>query len=150
MGKRKRKQYVTPALKSAHSVSTSDSLMTDVRAFKLLRSWGAELRSGRYMFSKRVPRLSAVAANTERLAVTWAKRGVNAMSGTCLSGSALVATAGAVIGNAILVARILGYVGFDTAMLTGISCGIVATTAGGVYLLSKHSEVQKGVKHLGG
>lgn len=63
---------------------------------------------------------------------------------------ASAAITGMLIADVALVARTLGYVGFDAAMLTAIVSGITATIAGGMYLLVRLCEVDKGIATLGG
>jgi hypothetical protein len=61
---------------------------------------------------------------------------------------AAIAVTGIVVGNVALVARLLGYVGFDAAMITAVVCGITATLTGGAYLVMHLSEVHKNLSSI--
>jgi len=63
---------------------------------------------------------------------------------------AWTAVTGMVTADVALIARLLGYVSFDAAMLTAIVSGVTATVAGGLYLLRRLSEVDEGIAALGG
>lgn len=54
-----------------------------------------------------------------------------------------IATIAMAIADVVFVARLWGGISFDTAMLTAIVAGIIATVAGGLYLLARLADIEK-------